>query len=987
MNPLLVKVFALALTLSQVYTRPPEQFKLEFGPADQDVALALLNDGCTYFTKQMDMTPTDLQPLITAYAEAPPASIAAPSSIAPSAPDPVKAASKVPELSFESIMTTLNLGVIKDAFSSFCMGQKLSNPNIQMSEVFAYYNGVFKDLPDINKLKGLHLPEASTILDRHGKRFTEIYADDGRRQNISISDLPPYVVQAFVSAEDQHFFQHNGLDISGIARAFSNSMDGKAHPEGGSTIDQQVLKNALVGDDLTFDRKMREMVLAPRLEQILKKMEILELYLNRIYLGRASWGIGMAAQSYFGKPAKELTPAEAATLASLPKGPNYYSPDKAPDKLAARRKYVLDNMKSDGCLDKKESCLTDDEYKKALQEDVKVVTFESPRRRAAYYFLDEIQREVKRNLKISGLTSGSYTVRSTIDPELQKETEAALQDGLAAWELPRRRALWTGPVGSLADDLTKYKKTWQELLPSAHSKYYDIQWPLATVTAIGGGTVEVTNKKGKKVHVVQGYKVGLADGREFSLKASANILPLLKLYDLVHVNLDEDKQVATLRIPPRVQGASVVLEAKTGRVLAMAGGFSYAASQLNRVTRSARQPGSTLKPFVHLAALQMKLQPDTELLDQRIVYDPIEPGGHFWSPQNYEKEDKGGRTTMRDAVENSLNRPTVYITSKMAQTPQQGLDWVRAVTEDFGMYNNPQRNYPFPLGAQPARLLDMVVAYATIANVSLPATKDCAGEKPVCLVKPAPHFVDSVEQAGQTIWARDEKTNLTPIHSVDRVSLFQMRRILEGTIARGTAKILRKDFNGFVAGKTGTSSKQHDAWFIAFTNDLVVGTWVGYDDDNVAPNLGDGQTGAVVALPITSRIIKKSFDVYAPKVPLADLPPDLQKQVVQEPIDDGFGGYVAYRIEGGRKLSTRDALLPNSDYNMAYDNNPGEEGNPEENDLSAEDMQAAGPDSIQEAPEEGYQPVSMGAEDNYDLWQQRGRQVDPDFTNSFWNQQ
>ncbi|MGZ3721581.1 MAG: penicillin-binding protein 1A, partial [Bdellovibrionales bacterium] len=829
MNLLVIQILAVGLTISQLFTKPVDQFKTSFDPfADQGEVTRLLTEGCAFSTKELKTDKISLNDFFNMILDNFKNAQAREAAAKEAAKNTPVAADEPAKLSPDSFLDRIDIAQSYAAYRQFCGGEIVENSPIKLEEVIAYYNKTLADLPDHTKLKNFKLPGSSLVLDRDGKRFTEIYSDNNRRKWISIDEMPAYLPKAFVSAEDKRFYEHHGIDIRGIIRAFSTSLASHKRPEGGSTITQQVVKNLLTGDDVKMERKIREMVLSARLETALTKKEILELYLNYVFMGRSSWGVAMAAESYFGKSVKQLTVSESAILAALTRGPGTYNADLHPEKLEDRRLYVLSRMKDDHPEDNMDMA-------KLAAEKIKTVAFESPRARAAFYFLDEIQRDAKSAAGIPSLTANSYVVRSTIQRDLQKSAEKALQDGLADYEIAAGRTPSFEIEGSLADEIAKLKNTWQEALPKRHGKLWDIQWPLATVIDTGNTLFKGRDGRNYRTGVI---RVGLADGRVATLvNAGQRVKGSLKIYDLIRVQVIEGKSLtASVRVKPLVQGAIVVLEAKTGRVLAMSGGFSYAQSQLNRVTRTTRQVGSTLKPFIYLSALNLGFQPNTLIPNMPVNLEPIDRGGQWYSPHNYDR-DSGGLVTIRQAVEQSLNLPTVRLMSEMGRTPMEGLDYIRGVTQELGIYQNPVRYYPFVLGAQPTRLLDMAVAYATIANIGM---------------KPTPHFIDSIEQDGKLVYERP-RFALKAIPSIDRVSFFQIRHILEGTVARGTATKL-KDLTGYVAGKTGTTNNGNDAWFVGFTNDLVVAAWVGYDNTNIRSSLGGKFTGGKVALPIAEKV-------------------------------------------------------------------------------------------------------------------------------------
>ncbi|MGE0526551.1 MAG: penicillin-binding transpeptidase domain-containing protein, partial [Bdellovibrionales bacterium] len=488
-------------------------------------------------------------------------------------------------------------------------------------------------------------------------------------------------------------------------------------------------------------------------------------------------------------------------------------------------------------------------------------------------------------LKVDTLTKGSYVIRTTVHPGLQRVAEESLQNHLAAYEErtkgPRRepRVKFTGPQGSLADDLDTYNNSWQEALANAEPKLHDVRWPLAVVLQPYGASVKTKGGKTEKSTTV---KVGLSDGRNGRIIPLTGLDPKiaqqLKLYDLIFVQVDETKKPVTakLKVPPQVQGAVVVLEAKTGRVLAMTGGFSYVASNFNRATRAERQPGSTLKPFIYLAALNMGFRPDTLIPNLPIDLDPVDRRSRKkWRPHNYDY-DVGGNVTLRTAIERSMNLPTVRMMSHLGPTHPQGLQTVCRTAEKLGIYSEGMDcvDYSTALGAKETHLLSMAVAYATVANDGL---------------MPVPHFIESIEERGQEIYQRP-RFGLEPVPSINRVSFYQLRRILEGTVSeRGTASRIQ-NLKGYVAGKTGTTDNYHDAWFVGFTKDLVVAVWVGYDNDKIYSSLGPGRTGAQVALPIAESILRSSFEVYRQKEFLPDAPDEIRHLIREEPLENNRAG-------------------------------------------------------------------------------------------------
>ncbi len=950
MNALMVKLMAIGITVTQVFTKPVDQIRVQFNPQTDEAAVhQILRDGCAYMMKQFGQEQIDLEPLFLMMIENTKA--AQKKAKAESELD-TELVPKKEESFSERLSRQIDLDLMLKSYKFYCKNEASEGAGIQLAEVITFYNEVMKDLPDVKLLRGYKLPESTIVLDGNGQRFNEIFGDGNRRTHIPLSEIPEHVRKAFIAAEDKSFYQHSGLDIHGVIRAFASALTSAGRPQGGSTITQQVVKNLLLNDDLTFERKMREMVLAARLEKVLSKDEILELYLNMIYLGRSSWGIEMAAKSYFGKSARDLTVAEAALLAGLTKGPNYYNPAKNMERAKDRRQYVLGRMKEDGYIE-------DNSFQTANAQGIELVEFESPRLRAGFYYLDAIARQAKELANLE-LNKSSYTIQSTIHTQLQKAVERSLQDGLASYEASTGRRTWSEPQGSIAEDIEKYQTTWQAVLPQVKARMYDVQWTLAVVLD------------------TRRPRVGLADGRELPLQGPASHIKRFKVYDLIFVSLKSSGRntVAELKIPPDVQGAAVVIENKTGRVLAITGGFSYAASQFNRATDALRQPGSTLKPFIYLAALNLGYQPNTLIPDVPVRLPPIEARGDWWSPKNYDGGSRG-LVTIRRAVEQSLNLPTARIMSQLGSSPREGLAYVQDITKRLGLYEETVKYYPWVLGAQPVRLLDLALAYATVANDGL---------------KPQAHFFDRIESNGQVVYQRPPST-LRPMNEIQRDSVpnsyripfYQLRRILEGTLERGTATAM-KSLAGKVAGKTGTSNDENDAWFVGFTKDITVAVWVGYDSRRIRRGLGHRFTGGRVALPIAQKILEASFEVYKPAEPLPPPPSEIVSLIAEAPVNlltgqVGAGQFreVFRRDPSGRYvINSRTRLLRGHEVALGYRQGPSEEDNPFG--APSWDPRFGGWPPYaprMPGPPPGY--YNPGAENPYEMGRRRRRQVDPFF--------
>jgi membrane carboxypeptidase/penicillin-binding protein len=607
MEALLVKIFATALALSQVMTTP-SAVRTEFDrQRDQPQVAEILNAGCAHMLRVFELEDINIDDLIATAMDDPQA------------------------IEGTKVLRGIDFADLQRGYRQFCKNETVDRPAVDLGAVIDFYNEAAANLPDHTRLKDHRLPGSSAVLDRNGRPFAEVFEENQRRVWGKLEDIPEHVRNAFIAAEDKRFYQHHGIDEHGLIRAFLDNLAHSGRPQGGSTITQQVVKNLLVGEDVSYERKIREMIVAARLESTLTKDEILEFYLNCVYLGRGAWGVEVAARSYFGKPAKNLTLNEGALLAGLTKGPTYFSPDRQPNRARERLAYVLNRMREDGMPGAEAHA---EESGPALPPLPVIVANARPRRDIGFHFVDQIAREARTIAGLERMTDTSYTVHSTIDQPLQRAVEEALQEGLARYEHNNGRAQFMGPEANLGPAIlrleadrnnTDRRPPWQQALANARLPLYDVHWMPATVVARPGG------KRG------DGWRVGLADGRILPLTDSAAAQNKLALNEIVLVHLaDEGSKAAAraeLRVRPKVQGTVVVLENKTGRILAMAGGFSYPLSQLNRATQSVRQPGSAIKPLSYLAALGHGLQPNTLISDSAITLPPINAGPRSLVPE------------------------------------------------------------------------------------------------------------------------------------------------------------------------------------------------------------------------------------------------------------------------------------------------------------------------------------------------------------------
>jgi penicillin-binding protein 1A len=904
MDSILIKMLATFLALAQVTTRP-DAVKTHFDAGrDQAAVTRILRDGCGHMRKAFDVENLDLDDLIKTAMDDPDA-----------LSEEIKA---MHGLKFDSLLAV---------YRQFCKSEDVKDSPVDLGQVITFYDDAVADLPDHTRLKNARTAVAGGVLDGRGERFADLSESD-RRIWVPLKDIPLNVQKAFIAAEDKRFYEHKGIDERGLIRAMVSNLASSGRPQGGSTVTQQVVKNLLVGDDVTYERKLREIILASRLERTLSKSEILELYLNSIFLGRSSWGIELAARNYFGKPASALTLHEGAMLAAMPKGPTYYNPDRHPDRARERLAYVLGRMQEDSDA----ATAPPDTSTVALPQMVAHVR--TQQRDSGYYFLDYVTREARTFAGIGALTTGATTVRTTIRPDLQRATEVALQEGLTQYEMRNQRVEWHGAEVNLADEVkriqaetaataqaarsapdtkptsaaltpgparngrfakspagttgltpgpqsavlappaVKAKPAWRQALEAAHLPLYDVHWPAAIVLSNGGG------RNGG------GVQVGLADGRIMQL-ASASLAGRngLNLYDVVFVKVTDagnGPARAELRVRPTVQGAAIVLDNSTGAILAMTGGFSYSLSQFNRAAQMQRQPGSTLKPFTYLAALHNGLQPNTLVRDTPLTLPPINNTSNarkdYWTPKNYEG---GGESimTLRHGLENSVNLVTAnLLKGGIASDPRESLSRVCELALDAQVYHECAAYYPFILGAQPARLIDMAAFYAAIATEGR---------------RPQPYGVEAIELNGRTVYTH--KSEAKWLASGDRPAFFQLRTMLQGVVVRGTARAIGH-LSGYVGGKTGTSEDENDAWFIGFDNDVTVAIWVGYDNaDGQRRTLGDSQTGGQVAVPIFEPVIEATWANYARKTPLKPPSAAAAKELAPLPIDLNSGNRLAQR--------------------------------------------------------------------------------------------
>jgi penicillin-binding protein 1A len=701
-----------------------------------------------------------------------------------------------------------------------------------------------RDLPDYRQLADYEPPTVTRIHAGDGRLLAE-YAKE-KRVFVPIAAIPERVKQAFIAAEDKNFYHHFGLDPLGIIRAVienASRLREDRRPVGASTITQQVAKNFLLSNEISLERKIREAILALRIERAFSKDRILELYLNEIYLGRGSYGVAAAALNYFDKSLDELTLSETAFLAGLPKAPSRYDPDRDPEAAVARRNYVLRRMLEDGYI-------TDAEAQAAQAEPLVLRERASTEMASAPFFTEEVRRQLVARFGEQGFYEGGLSVRTTVLPRLQAIADRALRDGLSAYD---RRHGWRGPLARLDDAAMG---SWAQALAAFDPGFELDVWRKAVVLDLDREAAEIGFADGSTGRIpFAAMRWARRVGEQGIGPEPRRPSDVLARGDLIVVEPAGEPGSYALRQRPEVEGALVAMDPHTGRVLAMSGGFSFRQSQYNRATQARRQPGSAFKPFVYLAALEHGYTPSTIVLDAPIVVDQG-PGLPKWKPENY-TERFYGPSTLRLGLEKSRNLMTVRVALDIGMEP------VLDVARRFGISQGLQ---PFPsaaLGSQEVPLIELTTAYAMLVN---------GGRK----IEPV--LVERIQDRyGRTVLAADTRPcdgcrterfagGLPPSlpdprpQVVDPRRAYQIVHMLEGVIERGTGTAAR-DLGRPLAGKTGTSNDSRDAWFVGFSPDLVAGVWVGFDQPK---SLGRQETGASVALPIWKQFMAGALEGEPP---------------------------------------------------------------------------------------------------------------------------
>ena len=713
------------------------------------------------------------------------------------------------------------------------------------------YQKYASDLPTLDGLRTYQPPTMSRIYAGDDRLMDELATE--RRIFVPITAIPDRVKQAFIAAEDQHFYTHQGIDLFAIARAAATDlqhMGENRRPIGASTITQQLVRNMLgLTSSVSVDRKVKELLLARRIDRTLGKDRILELYLNEIYLGQGSYGVVAAAQTYFNKPLDQLTIGEAAMLAALPKSPSNYNPFHFPDAARQRRDWVIDRMVETHAIDQ-------DAANAAHAEALVPNAYRKPAGVTGSEWFDaEVRRQLVERFGQDATSEGGLIVHTSLDPALQSQADSALRAGLMRYD--RSHGGWRGPVGQIGN-VASLTGDWVDALgrlprPAgmlAEWRFGVVLDESSTIAHIG--YLEPGGGSAASVAGLTGT-VSLSDlGWARPVNANNDLGPsprrladVIKRGDLVMVEpKDENGRSSSkhlyLRQIPKVEGALVSLDPRTGRVLAMSGGWSADASKFNRASQAQRQPGSSFKPFVYLTAMEQGISPSARFLDA-----PFSLGD--WHPNNYEMT-SGGPTPLRIALEDSLNLVTVRVAQKV------GMNAVAKTAIDFHLVDGMPRVLPAALGAVETTVLREAGAYASIeegGRAVIPSVIDSIQDRDGHVTWKPPSLVAGASDAGSPPTLSDVRAQVA-----DAASAFQVVKMLQGVVQYGTGKPAVVGIDRAIAGKTGTSQDYNDAWFAGFTPDLVTIVWVGFD----APQtLGDEQTGAAVAAPIWHDFMKTAL--------------------------------------------------------------------------------------------------------------------------------
>ena len=685
-------------------------------------------------------------------------------------------------------------------------------------------------LPDYKKLSNYQPPISSRVYSGDGRLIAE-YAIQ-KRLFVPFNSIPETVVNAFLSAEDKNFFNHPGIDAKGILRASFNNIKNLSQNkrlEGASTITQQVAKNFLLTNEVSLKRKIKEAILAFRIERAYSKERILELYLNQIYLGQGTYGIAAASLEYFDKSIKELNYVDAALLAALPKAPSKYNPYKYPEVGKFRRDLVLKNLKDNGFITKKEFNTFKNTKLKLKKRKIEIVN-------EANSYTEEVRRSVNENYGFEKLYSQGLSIKTPLNIDYQIKALNSLRAGIEQYD---RRRGWRGVITN-----TYKNKNWKKTIKNLKLDP-TLKWKYAEIIDLNNSEIKfklIDNKKTQEIEILSQANL------KWAIKKNKNIEDIFKIGDIIFVKLETGNW--KLKQYPKVNGGIIVLDPFTGDVKALVGGFNFKSSEFNRVTQAKRQPGSAFKPIVYAAALENGFSPNSIILDAPFVESQGE-GLKNWKPENYGKKFYGP-STLRKGIEYSRNLMTVRIANTL------GLNKILELSKKLNIYEEIPELLSVSLGAAETTLINLTAAYASFVN----------GGKKI-----EPSLISRIQdRRGKTIFKvknREcvgcekfiESSKKYPIISNTNERIFseetayQMTSILKGAVERGTAKKLRT-LKVPLAGKTGTTNDNYDAWFIGFSSNLVIGVYIGFDNPR---SLGKFETGSKAALPIFKNFVETAL--------------------------------------------------------------------------------------------------------------------------------
>ena len=679
-------------------------------------------------------------------------------------------------------------------------------------------------LPDYKFLKNYKPPVSSKMYSGNGDTVAEFSKE--KRIFVPYSAIPKNVINSFLSAEDKNFFSHPGVDAKGVMRAIINNIFNiisSKRLEGASTITQQVAKNFLLTNEVSLNRKIKEAILAFRIERALSKERILELYLNQIYLGSGAYGVAAASLEYFDKSIKVINYNEAALLAALPKAPSKYNPYRNIELAKFRRDLVLKNLLENNFIDQTK-------YSNFKNQPIKLKKTKKVFLENSQYYIEEVRKNIINKLTYKKVYNQGYNINTPINLELQKIATQSLRNGLVAYD---RRKGWRGSITNIP-----YSKEWYKKIDKKFILEKSIKWQVAIVTKINQFESIIETEKNLKGKIK--YKDISWTKKEFK--------DLLKQGDVIYVK-KIDKDSYTLQQLPKINGGIVVMDPYTGRVLALSGGFSFKNSEFNRVSQALRQPGSAFKPFVYALALENQYTPSSLVLDAPLVLDQ---GIDLkkWKPENYGKKFYGP-STLRIGLEKSRNLMTVRIAQNL------GIDKVASFSKKMNIYENPDELLSISLGSAETTLLNLTSAYCSFVNggklinpILIDRIQDGEGNTIINNENRKCSDCDKISYTGKEFPKIEDNYEQV----ISPQTAYQVTSILQGVVERGTGKKLKK-LGLNIAGKTGTTNENTDAWFIGFTSNLVIGVYVGMD--NPQP-LGKFETGSRAALPIFEEFVKKA---------------------------------------------------------------------------------------------------------------------------------